>query len=176
MTPSLSASRPSMVLELAYWVFCSNRILLFPLSVCLSVSVTSLLFSIIWWFRAWKPYILWKHIIQADHPDHSYHLTTWTTLTSLITWTIGTTGTVWTTWTTWTTWTNLNNQPLWQLQLIKRFIKINAEFALFLVLLSRSSQNNDERAKLLGWRSSFSTSKSFFFRYKTVFLIWLILP
>ena len=39
--------------------------------------------SIIWWFRALKPYIFWMYIIQADHPDHpdhsyhSYHLTTW---------------------------------------------------------------------------------------------------
>ena len=37
--------------------------------------VTSQLFSIIWWFRAWKPYIFWKHIIQGGHPVHSYHLT-----------------------------------------------------------------------------------------------------
>ena len=57
--------------------FCSNRIpLYFPLCVCLCTGVTSQLFSIIW-CRAWKPYIFWKHIIQADHPDHSYHLTIW---------------------------------------------------------------------------------------------------
>ena len=47
-------------------------------SVCMSVTgVTSHFFIIFWWFRAWKPYIFWKHIIQADHPDHSYHLTAW---------------------------------------------------------------------------------------------------
>ena len=34
-------------------------------------------FSIIWWFRAWKPYIFWKHIIQGGHLDHYYHLSTW---------------------------------------------------------------------------------------------------
>ena len=44
--------------------FCSNRILLyFPLSVRPSVTgMTSQLFSIIWWFRAWKPGIFWKHV------------------------------------------------------------------------------------------------------------------
>ena len=35
-------------------------------SVHLSVTgVTSQLFSIIWWFRAWKPCIFWKHVILA---------------------------------------------------------------------------------------------------------------
>ena len=43
----------------------------------LVAGVTSQLFSIIWWFRAWKPYIFWKHIIQGGHPDHYYHLSTW---------------------------------------------------------------------------------------------------
>ena len=34
--------------------------------VCPSVTgVTSQLFSIIWWFRAWKPCIFWKHVILA---------------------------------------------------------------------------------------------------------------
>ena len=27
--------------------------------------VTSQLFSIIWWFGAWKPFIFWKHVILA---------------------------------------------------------------------------------------------------------------
>ena len=38
---------------------------------------TSQLFSIIWWFRAWKQYTFWKHIIQGGRPNHSYRLTTW---------------------------------------------------------------------------------------------------
>ena len=67
--------------------FCSNRIpLYFPLCVCLCTGVTSQLFSIIWWLRAWKPYIFLKHINQDDHPDHSYHLITWP-LDHLTTWT-----------------------------------------------------------------------------------------
>ena len=39
--------------------------LYFPLSVCVHTGMTSQLFSIIWWFRAWKPCIFWKHIILA---------------------------------------------------------------------------------------------------------------
>ena len=34
-------------------------------SVCPCTGVTSQLFSIIWWFRAWKPCIFWKHVIPA---------------------------------------------------------------------------------------------------------------
>ena len=36
--------------------------------------MTSQFFSIIWWFRPWKPYVFWMHIILADHPDHPAHL------------------------------------------------------------------------------------------------------
>ena len=51
--------------------FCSTYH--FP-SVRTSVTgVTSHFFIIIWWFRAWKSYIFWQHIIQADHPDHLDH-------------------------------------------------------------------------------------------------------
>ena len=71
--------------------FCSNRIPhYFPLSasqsVCQSVTgVTTQLFLIIWWFKAWKPYIFWKHImwptwllLPPGHltiwpPDHLNH-------------------------------------------------------------------------------------------------------
>ena len=35
-------------------------------SVCSCVTgVTSQLFSIIWWFSAWKPFIFWSHVILA---------------------------------------------------------------------------------------------------------------
>ena len=73
--------------------FCSNRIpLYFPLCVCLCTGVTSQLFSIIWWFGAWKPYIFWKHFIQADHSDH---LTTWPPGPPWLAWSPGP---IWTTW------------------------------------------------------------------------------
>ena len=32
--------------------------------------VTSQLFSIIWWFRAWKPCIFWKYVILHKHLDN----------------------------------------------------------------------------------------------------------
>ena len=107
--------------------------------------MTSQLFLIIWWFRVWKPYVFYKHIIQVGRPDHSYYLTTWppdhlttwpsdllttwTTLTSLITWTI------WPPWPPSPPWPLGPPEPiesLWKKKrLIKQFIKINAEFALF---------------------------------------------
>ena len=51
--------------------------------------IASQLFSIIWWFRAWKSYFFWCTI-----PDHPYHLTPGPP------WLAWTTGTVWATWTT----------------------------------------------------------------------------
>ena len=41
--------------------FCHFR-LHFPPPSCVT-GVTSRLFSIIWWFRPWKPYIFWTHVI-----------------------------------------------------------------------------------------------------------------
>ena len=44
--------------------FCSIRILpYFPLSVNHRRDIST--FLNLWWFRAWKPYIFWKHIIQG---------------------------------------------------------------------------------------------------------------
>ena len=37
-------------------------------------SVTSKIFSIIWWFRPRKPNTFWIHIIKAGHFDHLDHL------------------------------------------------------------------------------------------------------
>ena len=54
---------PDLLCHCSFW---STRILLyFPLSALrLSVTgVTYQLFSIIWWFRPWKPYIFWMHLI-----------------------------------------------------------------------------------------------------------------
>ena len=65
-----------VIVDSAQTEYCST--FHFPSVSQLVTGVTSQLFSIIWWFGAWKPHIesIWKEYesIQGGHPDH---LTTW---------------------------------------------------------------------------------------------------
>ena len=68
----------SECVQSVFWV-CSECVQsVFNIEVISSPSASSVLifgnFSIIWWFRPYKPYIFLKYVIKVDHLDHLYHL------------------------------------------------------------------------------------------------------